>query len=114
MALLPYLMNTVAVFLYRIMVARGSDSIKSISRILMVRFISLGPFSNRISPSTGRLFSSREVVGIPMLHCLTRMRKVVLDAFQLGGSGEDVAIHTDSAFSGNILFSGISDRGFGC
>jgi hypothetical protein len=84
----------------------GSDNIKSISHNDgQVHFV--GSFSNQIAlgPKT---FSTRGVRD-SYVALFDTGTKVVLDAIQLGGSGEDVAIHTDSAFSGNILFSGISN-----
>ena len=84
----------------------GSDNIKSISHNDgQVHFV--GSFSNQIALGT-KTFSTRGVRD-SYVALFDTDTKVVLDAIQLGGSGEDVAIHTDSAFSGNILFSGISN-----
>ena len=84
----------------------GSDSIESISNVDgQVHFV--GSFSNELAIA-GKIFSSRGGRD-SYIALFDTDGKVVLDAFQVGGRGEDVAIRTDSAFSGNILFSGISD-----
>ncbi|MBT7650799.1 MAG: tandem-95 repeat protein [Opitutae bacterium] len=84
----------------------GTDDIKSISHNDgQVHFV--GSFSNQIALGA-KNFSTRGVRD-SYVALFDTGTKVVLDAMQLGGSGEDVAIHTDSAFLGNILYSGISN-----
>ena len=83
----------------------GSDGINSIFHN-DGQVVFTGTFSNQISLGDKTFFTRG--LRDSYLVLMDSEGSQVLDSFQLGGDGEDVTVNLSSAFSGNILLSGIS------